>query len=149
MSPDESERSHAYRHRCQQEKTLVGWNLDILNMTSRVRTADEGVFIETDAPKEGLPVRKPGLRDRSPGAAEKPLIREARPFPGRPKKRRKSKKIPELSLLFAPGGSILIKRISERRASRVRNRNTKTGSPAPRFADPALFDRALQPEFDP
>ena len=34
-------------------KTLVGWNLDLLNMTSRVRTTDEGVFIEIDDPQEG------------------------------------------------------------------------------------------------
>ena len=34
-------------------KTLVGWNLDILNMTSRVRPSDEGVYIEIDDPKEG------------------------------------------------------------------------------------------------
>ena len=34
-------------------KTIIGWNLDILNMTSRVRTTEEGVFIEIDDPKEG------------------------------------------------------------------------------------------------
>ena len=35
------------------EKTIVGWNLDILDMTYRVRPAEEGVFIEIDDPKEG------------------------------------------------------------------------------------------------
>ena len=35
------------------KKTIVGWNLDILDMTSRVRTASDGVFIEIDDPKEG------------------------------------------------------------------------------------------------
>ncbi len=35
------------------KKTIVGWNLDILDMTSRVRGAPEGVFIEIDDPKEG------------------------------------------------------------------------------------------------
>ena len=34
-------------------KTIVGWNLDILDMTSRVRTASNGVFIEINDPKEG------------------------------------------------------------------------------------------------
>ena len=34
-------------------KTIVGWNLDILDMTSRVRTAKDGVYIEIDDPKEG------------------------------------------------------------------------------------------------
>ena len=34
-------------------KTIVGWNLDILDMTSRVRTAPDGVFIEINDPKEG------------------------------------------------------------------------------------------------
>ena len=27
-------------------KTLVGWNLDILDMIHRVRTTDDGVYIE-------------------------------------------------------------------------------------------------------
>ena len=34
-------------------KTIVGWNLDILDMISRVRTASDGVFIEINDPKEG------------------------------------------------------------------------------------------------
>ena len=34
-------------------KTLVGWNLDILNMIHRVRAADEGVYIEIYDEKEG------------------------------------------------------------------------------------------------
>lgn len=34
-------------------KTIVGWNLDILDMTYRVRPTDEGVYIEIDDPKEG------------------------------------------------------------------------------------------------
>ena len=35
------------------KKTIIGWNLDILDMTSRVRTASDGVFIEINDPKEG------------------------------------------------------------------------------------------------
>ena len=35
------------------KKTIAGWNLDILDMTSRVRAAADGVFIEIDDPKEG------------------------------------------------------------------------------------------------
>ena len=35
------------------KKTIVGWNLDILDMTYRVRHAEEGVFIEIDDAKEG------------------------------------------------------------------------------------------------
>ena len=34
-------------------KTLVGWNLDILNMIHRVRASDEGVYIEIYDEKEG------------------------------------------------------------------------------------------------
>ncbi len=34
-------------------KTIVGWNLDILDMEYRVRPADEGVFIEINDAKEG------------------------------------------------------------------------------------------------
>ena len=34
-------------------KTIVGWNLDILNMEHRVRTADEGVYIEINDAAEG------------------------------------------------------------------------------------------------
>ena len=34
-------------------KTIVGWNLDILNMEHRVRPADDGVFIEINDAKEG------------------------------------------------------------------------------------------------
>lgn len=38
-------------------KTLVGWNLDILDMEYRVTSSDEGVFIEIYDAKEGwLPV---------------------------------------------------------------------------------------------
>ena len=33
--------------------TIVGWNLDILDMTHRVRPAKDGVYIEIDDPKEG------------------------------------------------------------------------------------------------
>lgn len=35
------------------KKTIVGWNLDLLNMDYRVRTAPEGVFIEVLDAKEG------------------------------------------------------------------------------------------------
>ena len=35
------------------EKTIVGWNLDILDMSYRVRTEKRGVFIEIFDPKEG------------------------------------------------------------------------------------------------
>lgn len=35
------------------KKTLVGWNLDILDMAYRVRTAQEGVYIEINDAKEG------------------------------------------------------------------------------------------------
>ena len=35
------------------KKTIVGWNLDILDMEYRVRPADEGVFIEINDAKEG------------------------------------------------------------------------------------------------
>ena len=35
------------------KKTIVGWNLDILNMTHRVRVTDEGVYIEILDAKEG------------------------------------------------------------------------------------------------
>ena len=34
-------------------KTLVGWNLDILDMEHRVRPCDQGVYIEINDPKEG------------------------------------------------------------------------------------------------
>ncbi len=34
-------------------KTVVGWNLDLLDMTYRVRPCGEGVFIEISDPKEG------------------------------------------------------------------------------------------------
>lgn len=34
-------------------KTIVGWNLDILDMEYRVRPTEEGVFIEISDPKEG------------------------------------------------------------------------------------------------
>ncbi len=44
-------------------KTIVGWNLDILNMEYRVRAFDEGVFIEVNDEKEGwLPLF--GANDR-------------------------------------------------------------------------------------
>ena len=33
--------------------TLVGWNLDLLNMEHRVRPAEDGVYIEIKDPKEG------------------------------------------------------------------------------------------------
>ena len=35
------------------KKTIVGWNLDILNMEHRVRPTTEGVFIEINDAKEG------------------------------------------------------------------------------------------------
>lgn len=35
------------------KKTIVGWNLDLLDMEHRVRAADEGVYIEVNDPKEG------------------------------------------------------------------------------------------------
>jgi len=35
------------------KKTIVGWNLDILDMEYRVRPADTGVFIEINDAKEG------------------------------------------------------------------------------------------------
>lgn len=35
------------------KKTIVGWNLDILDMEYRVRPADAGVFIEINDAKEG------------------------------------------------------------------------------------------------
>ena len=35
------------------KKTIVGWNLDILDMEYRVRPAADGVFIEINDPKEG------------------------------------------------------------------------------------------------
>ncbi len=35
------------------KKTIVGWNLDILNMEYRVRPCEEGVFIEINDPIEG------------------------------------------------------------------------------------------------
>ncbi|MBQ1391451.1 MAG: hypothetical protein IIY82_06850 [Firmicutes bacterium] len=34
-------------------KTIVGWNLDLLDMTWRVRPSETGVSIEIDDPKEG------------------------------------------------------------------------------------------------
>lgn len=35
------------------KKTIVGWNLDILDMEHRVRPDDNGVYIEINDPKEG------------------------------------------------------------------------------------------------
>ena len=35
------------------KKTIVGWNLDLLDMEHRVRTADEGVYIEIKDAAEG------------------------------------------------------------------------------------------------
>ena len=35
------------------KKTIVGWNLDLANMEHRIRTADEGVYIEINDEKEG------------------------------------------------------------------------------------------------
>lgn len=35
------------------KKTIVGWNLDILDMEYRVRSADDGVYIEINDAKEG------------------------------------------------------------------------------------------------
>ena len=35
------------------KKTIVGWNLDLLDMRYRVRTSDKGVYIEIDDAKEG------------------------------------------------------------------------------------------------
>ena len=36
-----------------QNKTVVGWNLDLLDMVYRVRPDEDGVYIEIDDPKEG------------------------------------------------------------------------------------------------
>ncbi|MBQ7535022.1 MAG: hypothetical protein IJT43_05310 [Stomatobaculum sp.] len=35
------------------KKTIIGWNLDILDMEYRVRPSESGVFIEINDPKEG------------------------------------------------------------------------------------------------
>lgn len=35
------------------KKTIIGWNLDILNMEYRVRTADKGVYIEINDETQG------------------------------------------------------------------------------------------------
>ncbi|MGN0159086.1 MAG: hypothetical protein ACI39W_08120 [Brotaphodocola sp.] len=35
------------------KKTIVGWNLDILDMEHRVSASDAGVFIEINDAKEG------------------------------------------------------------------------------------------------
>ena len=35
------------------KKTIIGWNLDLLDMEHRVRTADDGVFIEINDATEG------------------------------------------------------------------------------------------------
>ena len=35
------------------KKTIVGWNLDLLDMKWRVRPAETGVYIEVDDPTEG------------------------------------------------------------------------------------------------
>ncbi len=35
------------------KKTIIGWNLDILDFAWRVRPASDGVFIEIDDPKVG------------------------------------------------------------------------------------------------
>ena len=35
------------------DKTIVGWNLDILDMEYRVRPSEAGVLIEINDPKEG------------------------------------------------------------------------------------------------
>ena len=35
------------------KKTIIGWNLDLLDMTWRVRRAEDGVFIEVNDPTEG------------------------------------------------------------------------------------------------
>lgn len=34
-------------------KTIVGWNLDLLDMEYRVRSTDEGVYIEINDATEG------------------------------------------------------------------------------------------------
>ena len=34
-------------------KTIIGWNLDLLDMEHRVRPTDEGVYIEVNDPAEG------------------------------------------------------------------------------------------------
>ena len=34
-------------------KTIVGWNLDLLEMRHRVRPSDDGVYIEIEDAKEG------------------------------------------------------------------------------------------------
>ena len=45
-------------------KTIVGWNLDLLDMEYRVRSADEGVYIEY------MMRRKGGCRCLAPTAVE-------------------------------------------------------------------------------
>ena len=35
------------------KKTIIGWNLDILNMEHRVRPNEDGVYIEINDAKEG------------------------------------------------------------------------------------------------
>ena len=35
------------------KKTIIGWNLDILDMEYRVRPTEEGVYIEINDEKEG------------------------------------------------------------------------------------------------
>lgn len=37
-----------------EKKTIVGWNLDILNMEYRVREAKDGVYIEINDKVDGL-----------------------------------------------------------------------------------------------
>lgn len=35
------------------KKTIIGWNLDILDMEYRIRENDDGVYIEINDAKEG------------------------------------------------------------------------------------------------
>jgi hypothetical protein len=44
---------YVYKHYSKQEKTIVGWNLDKLDMEYRVRPTDKGGYIEINDAREG------------------------------------------------------------------------------------------------
>ena len=46
-----------YKHYSKQEKTIVGWNLDILDMEYRVRPTDKVCFDEKMYAGKGRPIR--------------------------------------------------------------------------------------------
>lgn len=51
------EKNYVYKYYFQSKKTLVGWNLDILDMEYRVSPSEKGVFIEIyDATQGWLPL---------------------------------------------------------------------------------------------